>query len=161
MTQGVAARSSLHEGAGGGGAGDEPPSVLERRLPPVAELIVASLALMLSGGVYLAAHLPHPPPLAPAVGLLAAGGALTVVALALLAGIRPFAWGRFLRVGRWALLAYVVLAGLLGFVFVFDHTTGTTLAVVVLTLVVFALDVPTVIAFTVARYEEPERGARP
>ena len=152
---------SLHEGAGGGGAGVESPSVLERRLPPVSELIVASLALMLSGGVYLAAHLPHPPPLAPALGLLAAGGALTVAALALLAGVRPFAWGRFFQVGRWALLAYVVEAGLLGFVFVYDHTSGPTLAILVLTLVVFALDVPTVIAFTVARYEEPEASGRP
>ncbi len=55
---------------------------------------------------------------------------------------------------RWALLAYVVIASLLGFVFVYDHTQGVTLAVLILTLVVFALDVPAIIAFTVARYHE-------
>ena len=129
-------------------------SVLGRRLPPIAELIVTSIALMLSGGVYLAAHLPSPPPLGPAIGLLAAGAACTVVALGLLLRVRSFAWSTFFRVVRWALLAYLAIAALLGFVFVYDHTKGTTLTVLVLTLVVFAFDVPTVMAFTVARYEE-------
>ena len=128
--------------------------MLERGLPPIAALVVVSLAVMLSGGVYLAAHLPSPPPLAPAIGLLAAGAALTVVALVFLVRVRPFAWDTFFLVARWAVLAYLVIAGLLGFVFVFDHTKGATLVVVILTLAVFALDVPTVIAFTVARYEE-------
>ena len=131
------------------------PSVADRRLPPIAELAVASVALMLSGGVYLGAHLPHTPPLAPAVALLACGGALTVVAVVLLSRIRPFAWGTFFLVARWAFLVYVVIAGILGFVFIYDHTRGTTLAVLLLTLVVFALDVPAIIAFTVARYQEP------
>jgi hypothetical protein len=130
-------------------------SVLARRLPPIAELTVASVALMLSGGVYLAAHLPRHPPLAPAVGLLAGGGALTLAAMALLSQVRPFAWTTFFLVARWALLAYAVIAGILGFVFIYDHTQGATLSVLVLTLVVFAIDVPVVIAFTVARYQEP------
>ena len=109
---------------------------------------------MLSGGVYMAAHLPGHPPLAPAVGLLAGGGVLTVVAVVLLARIQPFAWATFFLVARWALLAYVVIAGILGFVFIYDHTRGATLAVLVLTLVVFALDVPMIMAFTVARYQD-------
>jgi hypothetical protein len=134
-------------------------SLLMRKMPPVAELIVISVALMLSGGVYLAAHLPSPPPLVPAVGLLAAGAACTLAALGLLARIRPFAWGRFFGIARWALLAYVAIAGLLAFVFIYDHTRGSTLAVLLLTLVVFALDVPTVMAFTVARYEAVGEGA--
>jgi len=128
--------------------------VLERRFPPVAELTVASVALMLSGGIYLAAHLPRHPPLGPAVGLLIAGGALSLVSLALLVRIRPFAWPTFFLVARWALVAYLVIAGVLAFVFIYDHTRGATLAVLLLTLVVFACDVPVVVAFTVARYED-------
>lgn len=50
-------------------------------------------------------------------------------------------------------MAYAVIAGLLGFVFIYDHTRGSTLAVLISTLVVFALDVPAIIAFTVARFE--------
>ena len=73
-------------------------------------MLVASLALMLAGGVYLAAHLPHPPPLAPAIWLLA-------------------------------------------FVFVYDATSASTLAVLLAALGVFAVDVPLVIAFTAASCE--------
>lgn len=124
-----------------------------RRLPPVAELAVASMALVLSSGVYLAAHLPRHPPLGPGIGLLVAGGALMAAAMMLLSRVRPFAWGTFFLVARWAFLAYVVVAGLLGYVFVYDHTRGATLVVLVLALVVFALDVPTTVAFTVARYD--------
>lgn len=127
--------------------------VLERRLPPVAELLVLSVALMLGSGVYLAAHLPNPPPLGPAVVLVAAGATATLVAVGLLSRIQPFAWATFFLVARWAFLAYVVIAGLLGFVFILDHTRGATLEVLLASLVVFALDVPAVVAFTVARYE--------
>lgn len=111
---------------------------------------------MLSGGIYLAAHLPRRPPLTPAVGLLAGGGALSIAAVMLLSRIRPFAWATFFLVARWALLAYVVIAGILGFVFIYDHTRGATLAVLLMTLVVFALDVPMIIAFTVARYQKTD-----
>lgn len=125
-------------------------------LPPVAELTVASVAMMVSGGVYLASYLPSSPPLGPAVGLVSAGGALTVAALIALARIRRFAWGTFFEVARWAGLAYLVIAGILGFVFIYDRTRGATLAVLVVSLVVFAIDVPVVIAFTVARFQPPD-----
>ncbi|MHB1891708.1 MAG: hypothetical protein ACYCUF_12605, partial [Acidimicrobiales bacterium] len=85
----------------------------------------------------------------------------TLAAVALLLRIRPFAWGKFFLVWRWALLAYAVIAGMLAYVFVLDHTRGATLGVLVVTLAVFAIDVPTVIAFTVARYDAasvPEAG---
>jgi hypothetical protein len=130
-------------------------SPADRGLPPVAELAVASVALMLTGGVYLAAHLPGHPGLAVPVATVAAGALLTAVDLVLLSRIRPFAWPVFFLVFRWALVAYLVIAGLLGFVFIRDHTPGATLAVLVATLVVFAVDVPVILAFTVARYAAP------
>lgn len=123
-----------------------------RRLPPVDVLAVVSVALMLIGGVYLAAHLPGHPGLAVPVATVTAGAVLTAVDLVLLSRIRPFAWPVFFLVFRWALVAYLVIAGLLGFVFIRDHTPGATLAVLVATLVVFAVDVPLILAFTVARY---------
>ena len=128
--------------------------VLERRLPPIAELIVLSVALMLSGGVYLGAHLPVRPSLTPSVVLLAAGAVATIAAVIMLIRIEPFAWKTFFLVARWAFVAYLVIAGILAFVFIFDHTRGATLAVLLATLAVFAVDVPVVMAFTVARYEE-------
>jgi hypothetical protein len=107
-------------GAGGGGRspGDGPPGGEGRparpqgaagatgrggdRLPPVTELVVASLALMLTGGVLMAAHLPDRPPLGPPIGLLAAGAVLTTVAVVALSRARPFAWRVFFLVVRWA-----------------------------------------------------------
>ena len=136
--------------------GPEPPEGLAGpRLPPVTELVVTSLALMLAGGVVMAAQLPGHPSLAAPTALLVAGACLTAMAVALLGRARPFAWQAFYLVARWALLAYLVIAGLLVFVFVYDGTSGATLAVLVATLAVFAVDVPTSLAFTVARYHGP------
>jgi hypothetical protein len=55
--------------------------------------------------------------------------------------------------------AYVISAGMIGFAFVRDHTRGAPLALVIVMLVIFALDVPLVIAFTVARYSSPQQAA--
>ncbi len=124
-----------------------------RKLPPVAEIAVVSIALMLAGGVYLAAHLPGHPSLAVPVATLAAGGLTTAVDLVLLSQIRPFAWPVFFLVFRWALAAYLVIAAVLSFVFIHDHTPGAALAVLMATLAVFAVNVPLILAFTVARYQ--------
>jgi hypothetical protein len=62
-------------------------------------------------------------------------------------------------VSRWALLAYVISAGMIGFAFIKDHIRGAPLALVLVMLVIYALDVPLVIAFTVARYSSPARHA--
>jgi hypothetical protein len=132
-----------------------------RKLPPIAEVAVVSMALMMVGGIYLAAQLPKQPGLAVPVALVIAGGALTLADLAVLSRIRPFAWSTFFLVIRWALLAYLVIAGLLEYVFIRDHTPGSTMAVLTFTLLVFALDVPTILAFTVARFADPDQSKTP
>jgi len=125
----------------------------ERALPPVTGLAMASLALIIIGGIYLAAHLPQQVPLMPAVVLLAASALLLAVNLALLARAQGFAWRRFFAVGRWALLAYLVTAGLIEFAFLRDGMHGGILVVLTLSIIVYAIHVPVLIAFTVARYE--------
>ena len=132
-----------------------------RRLPPVTEMAMASMSLVIVSGIYLAAHLPRRAPLGPSVALLAASGAVFLAALVLVGRVRPFAWDVFFRVAGWALAAYLVIGGMLEFVFVFDHTRGSMLAVLTLSLLLFALDVPLLLAFTVARYQEagPASGA--
>ena len=64
-----------------------------------------------------------------------------------------FAWQRFLQVARWALLAYAFIAGMIEYVFLRNHTSGGPLVVLTLALVVFAVHVPVLIGFTVARYD--------
>jgi hypothetical protein len=144
------------EGRERGGTG-APMRPADRRFPPVAEMAVASMALVIVGGIYLASHLPHPVSLGPAVGLLAVAGALLLADVFVVSRLRDFAWPVFFRVAGWSSLAYVVIAGLLEFVFVLDHTRGASLVVLTFSLVVFALDIPLLMAFSVARYQEPER----
>jgi hypothetical protein len=129
-----------------------------RKLPPIAEIAVGSIVLMLTGGVYLAAHLPGHPALAVPIALVAAGALATAADVVLLSRIQPFAWPVFFLVFRWALVAYLVIAGILGFVFVHDHTPAATMAVLAATLAVFAVDVPLILAFTVARFQDPAAG---
>jgi hypothetical protein len=126
-----------------------------RRFPPVAELAVVSLALVVVGGVLMASYVPRRPPLGPPAGVAAVGAALLLGSAILLARLPGFAWDRFFLVFRWALLAYAISAGMIAFAFIRDHTRGAPLALVLVMLVIYALDVPLIIAFTVARYVTP------
>jgi hypothetical protein len=131
----------------------------DRHLPPVPALGVGSMILVVAGGIYLAAHLPRPAPLGPAVGLVVAAGALVAAAVALISRLRPFAWSTFARVAGWSFVAYVVIAGLLEYVFVLDGTRGSVLVVLTLMLVIFAVDIPLLFGFSVARFQEPDQEA--
>jgi hypothetical protein len=130
-----------------------------RRFPPVAELTTVSLALVVVGGILLASYAPRRPPLGVPAALAAGGAALLLAGVVLLARLRDFNWGRFSLVFRWALLAYVISAGVIGFAFVRDHTRGAPLALVTVMLLIYALDVPVIIAFTVARYSSRPHSA--
>jgi hypothetical protein len=83
---------------------------------------------------------------------MGAGIVLELVAVVMLATIRPFAWPRFAQVARWALLAYVAQSAIIEWSFVKNHVPGRPLSVLTAGLVVFATVVPLMIAFTVARY---------
>jgi hypothetical protein len=128
----------------------------ERRLPPVTQVGMVSLGLIVIGGIYLSAHLPQHVPLGPAIGLLAASAALLAGNLAALARVRGFAWGRFFAVAKWSLLAYSAIAAMIEYVFVRDHIAGGTLVVLTLSLAVFAVHIPVLIGFTVAQFYTPE-----
>lgn len=128
----------------------------EERYPPVTELGMASLALIVAGGIYLSSHIPNHVPLTPAVALLAASAALLATNLALLARVKVFDWQRFVQVGKWSLLAYVVIAGMIEYVFLRNHLKGGPLVVLTLSLVIFAVHVPILVGFTVARFYNPD-----
>jgi len=125
----------------------------ERRLPPVTQLGMLSLSLIVAAVIYMSAHLPEHVPLGPAVALLAVSALLLAGTVIALAKTEGFAWDRFIEVGRWALLAYAFIAGMIEYVFLRNNTSGATLVVLTLCLLVFALTVPVLIAFTVARYD--------
>lgn len=127
----------------------------ERRLPPVTQVGMLSLALIIADGIYLSSHIPNHVSLTPAIVLLCASAVLLAGNLVSLARVEGFAWTRFFEIARWALLAYVVVAGMIEYAFLRDHLSGGPLVVLTLSLLVFAVHVPVLIAFTVARYHEP------
>jgi hypothetical protein len=135
--------------------------VSERELPPVTQIAMASLALIVAGGIYIAANLPNHVPLGPAVALLAASALLLLVNVVALARVPDFNREAFFGVARWAAVAYAVIAGILEYVFVNDGTRGGVLVVLTLSLVVYAIHIPLLIGFTVARYQPRELAGRP
>jgi hypothetical protein len=126
----------------------------DRKAPPVTVLWMSSIALIAVGVSYLAAYLPKHAPLGPAVGLLVAAAAVLIAGVVLLARARDFAWHRFWPVWARTLLAYVVIAGMIEYAFVYDSTRGPVLVVMTLMLGVFMLAPPLLVAFTVARFEQ-------
>jgi drug/metabolite transporter (DMT)-like permease len=132
--------------------------LVHRPMPPVAQIGMASMALIVGGGIYLAANLPHHVSLIPAVVLLLVAAALAAVNGALLARLKQFAWPRFVQVAVRMFAAYIVIAGMIEYAFVLDHTPGKVIGVITLMLVVFAVDIPVILGFTVARYSDPRGG---
>ena len=129
--------------------------------PRFTELGMLSLALIVIGGIYLASHLPQHVPLGPAIGLLIASTLVLSFNLSSLRRIKDFAWPRFIYVAKWALLAYLITAAMIEYAFLRDHVSGGALVILTLSLLIYALQVPTLIAFTVARFadtgpDEPE-----
>jgi hypothetical protein len=127
--------------------------VRQAQLPPVARLATVTLALVVVGGVYMAAQIGHPATLVPPVILAIAAGLVLLVNIVLLARIKAFAWNKFFQVFGWALVAYLVIAGILEYVFIYDHTPGRQLTLFSVMLAMFAIDVPLLLAFSVARYQ--------
>jgi hypothetical protein len=114
---------------------------------------MVSLGLIVAGGIYLASHLPQHVSLGPAIALLVASVALLAFNLFSLSRIKDFAWPRFFQVAKWTLLAYSVIAGLILYAFLQNHLSGGPLVILTLSLIVFAVEVPTLVAFTVARFD--------
>jgi hypothetical protein len=129
--------------------------VSEPHYPPVTQLAMASLALIVAGGIYLSSHIPQHVQLAPAIGLLSASATLLVVNMLLLSRVREFDWERFAQVGKWSLLAYAVIGGMIEYVFLRNHLRGGALVVLTLSIVIFAIHVPMLVGFTVARFHGP------
>jgi membrane protein YdbS with pleckstrin-like domain len=96
-------------------------------------------------------------PLTPAIILLALSALLLLGNMIALARVKEFPWTRFFEVAKWSLLAYVVIAGLIEYAFLRNHLRGGALIVLTLSLVVFAVHVPMLVGFTVARFDDPDR----
>ena len=128
-------------------------SLVSRKLPPVTEVGAAAMIAIAVGVIYNAAYLPKHAQTGVAIAILVVAAALELGNAVLLARIQGFAWARFRQVAGWSLIAYVIIGGMIEYAFVYDHTRGTQLVILTCMLALFVLNVPVLIAFTVARYQ--------
>ncbi|MBI4301523.1 MAG: hypothetical protein HY664_02840 [Chloroflexi bacterium] len=135
--------------AGRVGAGPQ-----EKKLPPVGLVGTLALGLAIAGVIYLTSYLPKEPSFTPAIGFLVAAAAAVMVNAIALARVQGFAWRIFFVVGGWTLLGYGLISGLLMFIFIHNNLPTRQLAFQIATLFVLAVDVPMMLAFSVARYQQ-------
>ena len=128
----------------------------QAEFPPVMPIGISTLALIVTGGIVVAAQYGRPTKLTVPVVLLGLAALLLLVNVVLVVRIKEFARPVFRRVLGWALLAYAVIAGILEYVFLYDHTPGRELALFSAMLVLFALDVPLMLSYSVARWQPPD-----
>jgi hypothetical protein len=126
------------------------------RRPPIWECGVAALVLVVVSVVYLAAHLPGKPNTIPVYVLLTASTLLIVAQLVLIGSLSSFSRSSFHAVAGWSLAAYIVIGGMIEYVFLRNHTSGEELALLTWGLALFVLDVPLILGFSVARYQQPD-----
>jgi len=132
------------------------PTTVIRKLPPVAETALTSMVLVIIGTIYLAANIANDPSLTIPVALDVAAIVVLLAAAVVTSRIEDFAWRIFFVVARWALLGYLVIAGMIELVFIIDDTPAKQLATLTTGLVVFVLAVTLILAFSVARYQPPD-----
>ncbi len=126
----------------------------EKKYPPIGEISVLVMALVIIGGIYMASHLPRPVSLTPAILLTLVASALLLLNIGFLSHLKDFAWKTFYAVAKWSLLAYAIIAGTIEFIFIFDKTRGSTLLLFSAILLIFAVNIPIHFGFSVARYQE-------
>jgi hypothetical protein len=125
----------------------------ERKLPPITELAIGTMALVVIGGTYIAAYIPRDVPLLIPTILVVVAGAFLLVNVLLLRNIKEFDWNTFRLVFAWSLAGYGVIAALLTYVFLKGDIPGDVMSFLAAMLVVYAFNIPLLFAFSVARYQ--------
>jgi hypothetical protein len=128
----------------------------EIRRPPIWECGVGALALVVVSVVYLASYLPGKPNTTLAYITLGAATLLVLAQLVLIGSLSNFSRTSFHVVAGWSLAAYVVIGGMIEYVFLRNHTRGEELVLLTWGLVLFVLDVPLILGFSIARYQQPD-----
>lgn len=114
---------------------------------------MVTLGLVIISGIYAVAFLPERPALWPCVVLVGAAAVLLAVNFILVSRLNAFAWNTFFLVGKWALAGYCVIGVMLGSVFLLDATSPALLLLLGATLAIYAVDIPLLLAYSVARYQ--------
>ena len=128
-------------------------SLTERKLPTIDLICIATMILVVIGGIYVAAKLPQEVPLGLPIALTAVAGGLVAVNLVLLSRLRDFAWHYFRLVAAWSFVAYLAISGMLEFAFLRNDTPDDVMVLLTAQLLVYAVNIPLLLGFSVARYQ--------
>ncbi len=129
------------------------PYVGDTTRSPVVAFAIGSIACALVSVGILIFYVPHPASLAWASGFSGGSAALLLAAMVSLLRRRPFAWRQFFIVARWVFLLTMVYTGMLEYVIVYDGARGKPLIIMTIVLLLTAIDIPILWAFSVARHE--------
>jgi dolichyl-phosphate-mannose--protein O-mannosyl transferase len=123
---------------------------------PIVTCTIGSIVSAFLAVGFLAAYLPQQPPLAIPIALLLLSVVLLIAAVAFMRQLRNFAWALFFSVARWVLVLTLTFAVMAEFVFLYDRTPAGPLAIMTVVLILAAVNVPILMAFSVARHERVE-----
>ena len=129
---------------------------MDVRRPPIWECGIAALAFVVVSVIYLASYLPGKPNTVPVYVLLAAATLLVVAQLVMIGALSSFSRSSFHAVAGWSLVAYIVIGGMIEYVFLRNQTRGEELALLTWGLALFVVDVPLILGFSVARYQRAD-----
>lgn len=142
------------------GHGHGPSVPFEPKRPPITWLGVFSMMITTASAIWIAAYLPKRAPLGVPTGLQIASWVLLAGEVALLAKIRnELSWTSFWGVLKWILLAYLIIGGMLEYVFLYDDVRGSVLVLMTLTLANFIINTTLLLSYGIARYQPLERGS--
>ena len=88
--------------------------VNDQKLPPVGELAIVTMTLVVSAGIYMAAHIPDDVPTLLPTALTVLAAVILVVNVVMLSRVKRFAWPIFRQVAGWSLVGYGVISGQIG-----------------------------------------------
>lgn len=128
----------------------------DRKVPPVIPIAMTGLSAAIISGILVVAQIGKEPALTVPGIFVGVAVVMEIVAVALTASVKPFAWSTFVMVFRWALLAYVLQSAIIEWAFIKNDVPGGPLTVLSIGIFVFATIVPLMIAFTAARYQQVE-----
>ena len=130
--------------------------VNEQKLPPVGELAILTMTLVVSGGIYMAAHIPDDVPTLLPTALTVIAALVLAVNVFMLSRVKSFAWPIFRQVAGWSLAGYGVISSLLLWVFIRDAIPNDVMTLLAASLAIFAVNIPLHFGFAVARYQPVE-----
>ena len=125
------------------------------KLPPVSELAVVTLGLIVIAAVFSVAYLPDQAPLEFPFALISIAYVLMVVNAVWLTTVRDLAWAKFRQVAGWSLVAQLVSVSMIEYAFIVDDVRGKLLVMLSMGLFVYAVNIPLLLGFSVARYQPP------